>query len=317
MLFLDTTFLIPFLPLLLQPITALQSPTQVRSLDSSLAPPAPVNQVLYGIRLPALSFCTPEISQKLAVSANRASNLVRAALNAASYFTEQPYTFFFPPNIETANSISSLYAAALAVLNGTAPGPRIYCIDIDERCAWNNKKWSNSGFGPRQGGIPGRVVNYGYVRDDYFLTGETAIVICQDDFSKTLYNPPPCSKFGGGLYTSEWIILNLVLQAINTRQLASKPSSATTKKLKSNSITAIDCHDILITNPAENKGEPQDESNCVADLASWAWDLGFGVSPEWTGSTCADQGMYLSMWARQTFSKGVTEGGSLGSWGAG
>ncbi|KAI9715383.1 MAG: hypothetical protein M1812_006028 [Candelaria pacifica] len=321
MLFPHLTCLLSILPLLLLPTTAQQSPSQARSYASWLYAPQPVPEVFYGVRLPALSFCSPELSHKLGVSATRAENLLRAALNSASKFTETPYTYFFSPNVETANSISALYTAALAVLNGTAPGMRIYCADTEERCSWVNPKWRGTGFGPRNIGIPAMATNYGYIREDYFLPGQTAIVICRDQFSHTLYNPTPCTR-SGGLYTSEWILINLILQAINNQQLTSSPRTSSSsnnppKKLKANSINAVDCNNILTADPAKNLGQPQDESNCIADFASWAWDLGFGESPEWTENTCLDQAMILMIWAKQTFSKGVPEEGSIGTWGAG
>ncbi len=112
---------------------------------------------------------------------------------------------------------------------------------------------------------------------------------------------------GGGLYTSEWVLLNLVLQAIALQNKKSRKSPQThVTNLKADALTALDCVQLL-----EGRGIG-DQVNCLADLASWAWDMGLGQPPEWGGGVCLGNAGALKLYAAQTYSKGVQEEGLAG-----
>ncbi|KAI9817820.1 MAG: hypothetical protein M1827_000939 [Pycnora praestabilis] len=267
--------------------SALSLPSDKYNLEERRQTP-----VLPGIQVMSTS-CDPTTIAKIEKGILHASYLAVAGANAASNFTEPPFSFFFPPNAEAASVLGTIFGKVVLAQRQQGPAIVVTCLDYADRCG-------DKGFGPRD-------VQYGYL--DYSKPSNIpALVFCpQAQFA--LFNPPPCSTSMGSLFTLGWLMLQLMVQVAvaTTPSLPGfvKPSLATRQ-------SATDCYRMSFTNPTKPLSLKQ--ASCIATFASWAWDLGLGMPPEYVGETCMEKLGALRMFSEQQYSQGVYDDSAGGGY---
>ena len=199
--------------------------------------------------------CTSAEAAKASTGMLHASYLAGAALNAASNFSDLPFSFFFPGNQVTANIVAGVMTRVIQAQLGQGPQIFVTCQDLLTRCVRNRHKV-----------ILGYLVQY--------RSSPATIVLCPTGLALP-FNPPPCSAAPG----------TISIGTVVLHEMAHAPAIAGT------GLTVDDAfQDAAEVGVAVRSGkDTTTDANAYAFLGSWAWDLGLGGQPWNEQKTCLER----------------------------
>ena len=193
------------------------------------------------------------------VALQDAINLAHAGINAAASFDTVPFSYFFSPDIATANTVAAVLARVAAV-NGPEPlNVLLSCTDHRNACLTSECFTPAYAVQPPIGG-----------------TGLSGIVFCQLALRNLPQSNVPCSNVSGSLS-------RVSLGAVLLHELVDLNKIAQLDVLiedVAEDDTARSVHVAL----EQGKNTTLD-ANAYQHMTGFAWGLRFGA-PLWQGRTC-------------------------------
>ena len=203
--------------------------------------------------------CPSILLYKLQAALQDAINLAHAGINAAATFTTVPFSYFFPSDIATANTVAAVLTRVVAAIDGAQS------LNVLLSCTDHRNACTSEGF----------ILAYA-VQPPPGRTGLFGIVICPDTLRLLRTSPIPCSDAPGSLggLSLGSVMLHELVHLGNVAQLDVLIEDVAAKP------TAASVHVAL----EEGKNTTLD-AIAYQHMTSFAWGLGLGA-PLWQGQTC-------------------------------
>ena len=208
-----------------------------------------VDRQLSGLRI-LREYCVGSDMAKVYNAVLDASYLAGAGINAATSFSEVPFSYFFKSDIITSNKVASLYDRVIQAQRGSGALIGISCTDSLRHCDNSDKSITPSYSMQPPGQAP-------------------IIVLCSLTMALPR-NPVPCTQLPG-LVSLGWIMLHSL---VHIKSISGADEDISLDVLDQTGDTARD-----VGNAVRRGQDTTTDAKAYSYLGSYSWDLGLGGPP--------------------------------------